>query len=200
MSTESQVSFKIPSIFLCALLVLSSTTIFAEDFSYSYIEATYSSSTDDSFSPEIKLNETGLHASIEVSENAAFFVGYFSGSFKDYEIDTTQVDFGVTFHAPIADQMDGALQVAIIKVDIDVPPPFIDEDDTGFGLSLGIRHALGDQLEFIAGFSHTNLFDASTNKVGIGFLFKLSSSLGLRASFSTGDDVDSFTGGVRASF
>jgi len=179
----------------------------AYDFNYNYVEISYSSTTVEAFPSDIDGNVTGIEGSLDITNNTAIFVGYFSGSTDAAnfipEIDTTEIDLGVTLHTGIAEKTDGFLLLALVKGELKggiFGPGPINEDDTGLGARLGLRHALGEKVELTADLTYVDVFDSSTTGVGVGAIFNISNTISLLAGYSTDDDVDAIDVAVRVYF
>jgi hypothetical protein len=188
------------STFVAATLLATTTASHAYDFSYNYIQGSYASSTDDSLGVDIDSNTIGLFGSLEVSDFVAITAGFASTDYDDIDVDATQLEIGATLHTGLGQMTDGFVNLSLVQVDVDFPPPFADEDDSGYGIVAGLRHAVNEQFELNAAFSHVDVFDDSSNQIGFGarFYFTTSASLGL--SYATGDDVDTLAGDIRIQF
>jgi len=186
---------------IVAATFLATTTVsHAYDFSYNYVEGSYASSTDDSLGVDIDSNTIGIFGSFEISDNVAITAGYASTDYDDVDIDATQLQIGATLHTSLGQMTDGFLNLSLVQVDFDLPPPFADEDDSGFGIVAGVRHAINEKVELDAAYSHSDLFDESFNQIGFGARFYFTSSASFGLSYATGDDVDTFAGDIRVQF
>ena len=197
--TNSYKNISIPA-FVAAALLATTTPSYAYDFSYNYVQGSYASSTDDSLGVDIDSTTIGLSGSFEVSENVAITAGYAGTDYDDIDADATQLLIGATLHTSVGQMTDVLLDLALIKVDVDLPPPFADEDDSGFGVGVGVRHAVNDKVELDAAFTHIDIFDETTNQIGFGARFYFTSSASFGLSYATGDDVDTFAGDIRVQF
>jgi opacity protein-like surface antigen len=192
-------SISIP-VFVAATLLATTTPSHAYDFSYNYVEGSYASSTDDSLGVDIDSTIIGLFGSFEVSESVAITAGYAGADYDDIDVDATSLQIGATLHTSVGQMTDAYLNLSLLKVDYDLPPPFADEDDSGFGIIAGVRHAINDKVELEAAYLHVDIFDETSNQIGFGARFYFTSSASFGLSYATGDDVDTFTGDIRVQF
>ena len=108
-------------------------------------------------------------------------------------IDATRWQAGVGYHRCLTERVDLVARLSYEYVDF--ASGILDSvDDTGFGLSVGVRYRSSDKLELSAAIKRTDYSDFGDDTgLEVGALYKLTDiySLGVRAAW--GDDVNMFT-------
>jgi|TARA_R100001460_G_scaffold34826_1_gene67464 outer membrane protein with beta-barrel domain len=120
-----------------------------------------------------------------------FFDGdYDRGPFRDGDVDGTRLSAGAGFHTPLQRGLDFVTSADIIYDDRDLDPGKSD-DEIGFELRGGLRHATTEQLELSGGLTYMDLYDDDLGVYGQG-LFKLTPVVDLGARVIVGGDRDTY--------
>ncbi|ERP91757.1 hypothetical protein Q670_00950 [Alcanivorax sp. P2S70] len=106
----------------------------------------------------------------------------------DYDIDGKQLSAGVGFHTPLQQGLDFVTSADIIYDDRDYR--FGDDDDVGFEVRGGVRHATTEKLELSGGLTYIDLYDDDLGVYGEG-LFKVTPVVDLGARVVVASDRDS---------
>ena len=115
----------------------------------------------------------------------------------DLGIDINSQRIGIGFNTPLTETVDFVASGELIRVDIETN--FGDDDDTGYGINIGVRGLASEQLEFsgIASF-----VDVTESDFGISFagIYYPAPQWGIGASVSLSDDSTSYGLGARFYF
>lgn len=173
----------------------------AEGFSYNHANAGYSRIDVDDVDVDGDL--LGASVSFEVSDSFFVFGAYGTGDLDGdlgINVDYSRAGIGLGHHLPLADRLDLVSRVSWEWAEIEVPF-FGDEDDTGYGLGVGLRYASTPQLELNGGLTYVDFGDgADDTGVDLGGLYSFTDSfaVGLSATFT--DDTRSYGLGGRFYF
>jgi len=119
-----------------------------------------------------------------------FYDGDFDrGPFPDGDVDGHRLSGGVGFHTPLQRGLDFVTSADIIYDEVDVDRG--DDDEIGFELRGGVRHATTEQLELSGGLTYMDLYDDDLGVYGQG-LFKLTPVVDLGARVVVGGDRDTY--------
>jgi len=105
-------------------------------------------------------------------------------------VDGTRLSAGAGFHTPLQQGLDFVTTADIIYDDRDFDPGNSD-DEIGFELRGGLRHATTEQLELSGGLTYMDLYDDDLGVYGQG-LFKLTPVVDLGARVIVGGDRDTY--------
>jgi len=172
---------------LMAVILAASSNAISREISYDYIQGTYSSVTDSSFSNDIDGDRFGVSGSLGVTQNLALTAGFNATSF-DHDIDTSQFVLGVTLHAPIAVGTEVVGNLSVLKAEIEGTN--FDDNDTGAIVGIGIRHLVTNSVELDAGISYTDVFDDNFTTFGFGARFYANDKISFGIGYAAEDDVD----------
>lgn len=166
---------------LCAL-ALCSTTAFAA-LPYSYLDIDFVS-VDSGGGSETGLSLDGSLALGEMLYGVA--------SISDID-PTTTMSIGFGLHGELSRNLHifGELQF----LSIDAGPV----DDTGYVLSGGLRGAPTPDLELFGRVDHIDIFNGTDDSLTVGGVYYFN-SVGLQAAFTSNDNADAVSLGVRFSF
>jgi hypothetical protein len=169
-----------------------------EGFSYSFVELGYTSTEIDDF--DVDGDGLGLRGSIEFTD---MFHGFASYSDLDFDADvgTTEMEIGAGLAYPVSPNVDLVGTVSYLNLDVDLPQPFADFDDSAIALGAGLRGRVGEQLELSGGLKYAE-FDEGGNdtafNVGARFYFTKMFALGADIGFN--EDGTSWVLGGRFDF
>ncbi len=173
----------------------------ADGFSYNHANAGYGRLDVDDIDVDGDL--LGASLSFEVSDSFFVFGDYGRGDLDgDFgvNVDFSRLGLGIGHHLPIADRLDLVSKVSWEWAEIEVPF-FGDEDDTGYGLGLGLRYAATPQLELNGGLSYVNFGGgADDTGVDLGGLYNFTDRFAVGLSTSFTDDTTSYGIGGRFYF
>jgi len=142
------------------------------------------------------------------------------GGFVNRSEDVNTLKLGLGFNTPISDTLDFVATGGYTDVDLgdfslgrnknddlnstdDIQDAFDDlnEDDSdGYFVDVGGRAQLANWLEFGAGVRYTDLDYGDSTSVFGNFLFEVSDNLGINLGGDFGDDVNTYSLGLRYSF
>ncbi|MEE3319907.1 MAG: hypothetical protein VX258_04375 [Pseudomonadota bacterium] len=105
----------------------------------------------------------------------------------DYDIDGKQLSGGIGFHTPLQQGLDFVTSADIIYDDRDYR--FGDDDDVGFEIRGGVRHATTDKIELSGGLTYLDLYDDDLGVYGEG-LFKATPAVDIGARVVVAGDRD----------
>lgn len=141
--------------------LLLSTGAFAQDLSYDHVELRYvNAELDGGGGADADGDGFNLNGSMALSENVHVFAGYETLDF-DFDIDLTSFEIGAGWNQPIANGTDIVGRISYIDGEVDTN--FGDADDSGFGLSGGLRHVFTSQFQGGAFINYTDLDDSGDN-------------------------------------
>lgn len=134
-----------------------------------------------------------LNGSYELQDNWLIVGGVTSLDF-DNNVDITILELGAGYIWKYSDDFDLTSSLRIVRTDTDAAG--VSTDDTGFGLSAGIRGLLSPQFEIRGSVNHINLDNSDTYLELAGdYYFTEQFSAGLTLEFA--GDTDAFTIGAR---
>jgi len=179
---------------IMAVMLVASSNAISREISYDYIQGTYSSVTDSRFPNDIDGDRFGVTGSLGLTQNLAYTIGFNATSF-DNDIDTSQFDLGITLHAPIAVGTEVVSNLSALKAEIDGAN--FDDNDTGFIVSIGIRHLVTNSVELDAAISFTDVFDDDFVTFGFGARFYANDKTSFGVGYAAEDDADTILLNVR---
>ena len=187
----------------CLFIMTTSPQLRADGFGYSYIDAIYSTSDTDIEGFNINSKGFDIDASVALSENVAFTIGYGNETAETayiagFDIDLNSFDFGFDFHAPLAATTDVVIGFSVLNSEISIP--FASEDDTGNVISAGIRHRLAPNAELDIGVGRVDIFDESATGFDIALLVEIANNFHFGIGYGSSEDTTSIGFGVRAGF
>lgn len=164
---------------------------------YTYIGVAYEKTSIDGYSDD----PDGLVVDASVALNDTWFAfgsrEALSGKFGGNDVDVNTWRAGIGLHTSVAEHVDLIVSAGMAFLDADSSAPGSGNDE-GLELRAGIRAALGEHGELGAGvfYDDWNDNDAQTT-VYLQGAYYLESRIGVTAGFSSNDDADAFTVGVR---
>jgi len=170
----------------------------AENISYNYIQAAYTTTDIDILGTSIDGNGFSISGSATINDNLAFIASFDDQSY-DYDIDTNSFQFGLNFHTPVNKTTDILFGISIL--DSEVSQPLLgSEDDTGNVLGVGIRSKLNPNIEIDFGVSRSDIFDDSSTGFSLSLLARLNENIQLGIGYGSGDDTDTIGFSLRSNF
>jgi hypothetical protein len=170
----------------------------AEDFDYSFIEASYGQVEFDDF--DVDGDAFGLGGSYALSDRFHLFGSYDMADF-DAGVDFNGLQAGIGFNSPVSDTVDLVASVAYVNSEVEAPG-FGSVDDNGYGLGLGLRAMLTPMLEVDGGIDYVDYGGDSDGDTafGAGFLYHFTESVAVGLSGGWGDDTNTYALNGRFSF
>jgi len=185
---------------LLVILFAFSVTVYAGDFNYNSVTASYGLIDFDDIDADG--DTIGISGSAAVSESFHVFASYGVGDVDDGFIsaDIDQWNAGIGYNNSLSESVDLVVGLSYEYVDISVPG-FGSADDNGYGLSVGLRMAASEKLEVDAGVAYVDLGDSGDSTAfGAGVLYNFTESFSLGLSASIDDDVTAYNVGGRFYF
>lgn len=168
---------------LLVILFAFSASVYADDFNYNLVTVSYGQLEIDDV--DLDGDVIRLNGSAAINESIHVFAGYGVGdvdnAFTSGDID--QWNIGLGYNTSLSDSVDFVAGLSYEYLDVS-QTGFPGTDDSGFGLSAGLRMAASDKLEVNAGISYVDYSDFGDNTAFSGALlygFTESFSLGLNA-------------------
>ena len=179
-----------------ALAFTTAPSLWAQEFSYSFIEAGYFNTDLD----DLDVDGDGfiVGGSAEINETFFVFGGVGQQDF-DFDIDLNQWQIGAGGHMPLNETIDVVGSLSYVSAEIDTR--FGDVDDDGFGLGIGLRGQVGDAVQLEGGINYIDLDDSGDDtSLALGARYYISPELALGLSIETGDDATTWGVSVRVEF
>lgn len=174
---------------LISLLLAFSASASADNFDYNYLSLGYGNTDFDGIGDGDGFTLGGSYA---FNGKYHAFARYESAELASV-IDATRWQAGVGYNRWLTERVDLVARLSYEYVEFD-SGILTSVDDTGFGLSVGVRYRSSDKLELSAAIKRTDYSDFGDDTgIEVGALYKLTNiySLGVRADW--GDDVNTFT-------
>ncbi len=192
---------------LLASALLMTTAFAAEGPRYTYVEAGYVSLDLDngsSFGGDLDGDGFAIGGSLAVTDMFHIFTDYsdvdLDSNNSGFSADYSQFAIGGGINYPMSDTVDVVGQLAYLDVEVDVDS-FGSADESGYGLYGGARAMIQPAWEVNGGISYSDLGDGiDGTSFSLGTLYSFTEMFAVGAGFSVGDDVTSWTAGVRLYF
>ena len=184
---------------LAVLLLLSAAASLAraDGLDYNFIDIGWvSTDIDTGFTGDVDGDGLVIEGSLAVADRVHIFGGLGFQDF-DFGVDLNTQRFGVGYNTPFTDTIDFVASGEIVRVDVETR--FGDDDDTGYGIHIGMRGLATEQLEF-SGF--LDFVDVNESDFGVSFagIYYPAPQWGIGASLSFADDTTSYGIGARFYF
>ena len=182
-------------------LVLVLSPAMADGLSYNFIQLGYQKADldDDLAGISVDGDGYGISGSFEVGENFFIGAGYSALDF-DFGVDLDQLSIGGGYHMSLSDRSDFYATLSYIRAEASVSG-FGSVDDDGYGVSVGIRGLLSDNVELNGSIAYSDLGDgADGTAFGAGALYSFTENFALGFDVSVDDDVTMYGVGARFYF
>lgn len=168
----------------------------ASNFSYTWIEGSYSDITIDDGLGDLDGEAWEIGAAWQVHDLVFLFSSYESGDF-DFDLETETFELGVGMAVPVSTQADLVLGVSYVDVSVDVPY-FGSADDDGYSLLGGFRFSVSESFQIEAGARYVDLDDSGDDtSFSLTGRYYLAPSWAISGGYTTGDDADLWTISLR---
>jgi len=174
---------------ISTLALFSLTSANADTFNYNYAQAGYSFINDFEVDQGIKISGS-YDVTYNINILGSYFISTSSDSKKADKVDLGVYTLGVGYHADISNDTDLLAELGLFNSSVDAKKGGFTSsiDNSGYALSVGIRHRLQSNLELNARFDHRNSSELTDNAFTLGsrYYFKPNWSAGIE--FNTGAD------------
>ena len=143
-------------------------------------------------------NGWGVAGSVAINESWYAFATYSSAELVDV-IDLDQMSIGAGWHSAINDTTDWFVSAAYVDAEISAGQ-FGSADDSGFGLSVGMRSMLNPNFELAGSLNYVDFGDGDDTSLGISGWYTVTGNLALGLGAEFGDDISSYGLGIRLYF
>lgn len=185
------------TIAISALTLFGLTSVNADTFNYNYAQIGYSFINDFDIDQGIKVS-----GSYDVVDNINVLGSFFKSTSTDSKIvdDLDVYTLGVGYHVDMSDSTDFLAEIGLLNSSVSTKVG--SNDDSGYTLSVGVRHKLKDNIELSARFDHQNTDNVTDNIFTLGSRYYFKSNWSLGFGFNTGADNGSegITGDLRYQF
>lgn len=137
-----------------------SMTAAAASPSYDFVEARYLDTEIDAGPTDVDGDGFSIAGSLELDDSWHLFAGYQDLDF-DFGVEFSGFRIGGGYAAPLNDTADVVARVSYIDGEIEAFG--FDQDDSGFGVSLGVRGFFTPQAEARAFVNYTDLDESGSN-------------------------------------
>jgi len=178
-------------------LALLAIPAFAGDLGYTYVEVGYQDIELDDF--DVDGDGFGIGGSLALTENWFMVAGYQAADF-DFGVDLDQAHLGLGYHLPITDGVDFFGTASYLTADVSADG-FDTIDESGFGLTAGVRGMITDQLELVGSLAYADLDDgADGTAIGAGAIYSFNDMFALSFQIELGEDHTAYGVGARFYF
>jgi hypothetical protein len=192
---------KLPIFAVCALsLSAFSSSVYANNINYDYMEVGYSLVNDSGASGGFTLS-----GSYDVYENVNAVGNLFISTTTDKSvadnIDANAYTIGLGYHYNYSTKMDFFAEALLLNTHSTATKSGIkvNKDDTGYVAAVGVRSPLNDKVELLGRIERRNSGDLSETVFTFGGLYKYSekTALGLKLNTGAEDGSEALTASIR---
>jgi len=182
------------------ILLLSGGPVLADGLSYSYIQAGYQDvSIDLGNGPDIDGDGYSVAGSVAIADDWFIFAGYSALEFESI-VDLDQLSVGGGYHSAISSKTDWYATLAYLDASLETDF-FGSADDSGYGVSVGLRSMVSPSLELYGSVAYSDLGDGIDGTAfGAGLWYNVSGNLALGLGASFDEDATSYGVGLRLYF
>lgn len=184
-----------------ALVLALAAPALADTPSYNYVQGSFQKVDldDGGLGLDVDGDGFGIGGSFEVADNWHIVGGYSTIDFG-FGVDLNQLSIGGGYHTDISTTTSLFADLSLVRAEVDAGP-FGSQDESGFGLRVGIRSNLTDKVEAEGNIAYVDLGNGGDGTSVGGALW-----YGFTESFSAGilagaeEDVFSYGIGARLYF
>ena len=170
------------------LLVFAAPAL-AGDLSYNYFQLDYRRIDVDDIS--VDGDGFGLGGAFEVGENWFIVAGYATADL-DFGVDLDQLEAGVGYHADMSENADVFATLSYVSVEASAPGVG-SLDDNGFGIRVGVRGMVNEQVELTGSIGYVDLDDfGDGTSLGASAFYSFTDAFALGLVIETDDDITSY--------
>ncbi|MFT5675424.1 MAG: opacity protein-like surface antigen [Paraglaciecola sp.] len=193
---------KIKYLLLVTALSASFSTLAASP-NWDFVELGYASVDIDDIS-EVSPAGISLGASKLLGENI-FLVGSYSKLSDDYQgvdLDLDQSSLGVGYRYGVTDSTDlyAVVSYEYLKAKASSGGSSVDEDDSGAGLTAGVRSRLSSSFEVDASIAYIDIGDDSETTFGVGVNYYFTEHFAAGVSYTSSDALNTIGASLRYAF
>jgi opacity protein-like surface antigen len=163
---------------------------------YTYFDVGYVRTDIDDI--EENVDSLGLAGSFALTDNLYLFADYEDGSASferiDVDVSTTLVGVGANFG--LSHTVDLFAEASYVNAELEAGE-FIEVDESGFGLSAGVRAMVMPQLELNAGLSYVEIEELDDTSLDLGAVYSFTDVFALVLGVSFADNANTYGVGVR---
>jgi hypothetical protein len=179
-----------------ALLVGYSSSLFATELDYTYIEGRYI--LDGEIEDVDDYDGFSFAGSLQITDDIFAFASYADNEFDDLDGDFNSFAIGAGYIYPIKPNWDANFSLAYVKAEAEVRG-FEDQDDSGYAISGGVRGLFKPEIELRANLNHGKV-DESDTWITVGGDYYFTPDISAGINFNIGGDNDQFSIGARYYF
>ncbi|MEL7537069.1 MAG: hypothetical protein AAFX44_08195 [Pseudomonadota bacterium] len=170
---------------LCALGAMMATASVQAEVSYNYFELGFQE-TEIDVGP-FDVDGDGFFGGLSFSVTESFFLigDYSTADLEGVDLNRFRAGFG--YHTDVSEPAQFVVQATFQNLELDAGS--FDEDDSGYGISIGGRGEFTEQIEWDLFLDYVDIDDAETGFSGeLRYKFTPQAAFGL--NFETIDDID----------
>lgn len=171
-----------------------SCAVGAQNLSYTFLELSAGSIETDLGPVAAEADSITAAGSLAISENVFLVAGYTNADY-DVDFERTALGVGLGLRHSFSNRSD--LYGQILLGNLEEQSLRGDRDDDGYTAEIGIRSALGQQLEIFAGLAQADYFDDVEMSYGFGARAYVTNNASLGVSYAKGEDASSVDFGLR---
>lgn len=187
-------------ILITALALCLAAPALAERPSYNYVQFAYETvDLDVGGGSDVDGDGFAIGGAFEINDEFFITAGYAKADF-DFNVDFTTLQAGLGWRTDLTDTTDFFSTLSYVNGEVDAPG-FGSFDDSGFGISIGLRSNINDNVELFGAINHVDFGDGG-DSTGIsgGFWYNFNESVSAGLGLSSDDDITSWGAAVRFYF
>ena len=182
-----------------ALVLALTAPAWADQPSYSFVEAAYQRVELDDLGLNIDGNGLSIGGSFEIGDNWHVFGAYSSTDFG-FGVDVNALQVGAGYHVLISDNTSFFTNLSLVRAEVDVGI-LGSADDDGYGLTIGMRSNVSERFEAEGSLSYIDLGNGADGlAVGGAGWYRLSDSFAIGLIVNFDEDIVAYGIGGRYYF
>ena len=179
---------------ICLLPAVSLASPPPDEIRYTFVDLGFAVGQLEVGNLDIDTTEGVLGGSVAVHPNIALAGSVGLGTIETSDlgpvpdIDTTSVSLGVVPHFPIAENVDIVVPVSYLWLEADAGSNFGSDDDSGYGIGLGIRALVNPSVELTVGLQHVDIGDDDEQSVSGSVRWHITSLVSLAIGGAVSSD------------